>query len=189
MKKIIISSFVGVLAFVLIGCDSGTKDSIVNTNANMNRAMNTMANQNTIIVTNANANTRMDADDDWDADLTREEYDKDRAKYESRAEKAGSTIGSGANDLWLWTKTRSALATTDDLRDSTINVDVENAVVTLKGTVGSAAQKAAAVKVAKGIEGVTNVKDMLQVKPGDSMTNQAVTDDKDMKSNTNMNKK
>ena len=78
------------------------------------------------------------------------------------------------------------LATVDELRDSTINVDVENDVVTLKGTVGSKAEQEAAVKAAKSVDGVKNVKDMLKVDAKDSMTNQATSDsDKDGKAATN----
>src|SRR3712207_8288476 len=55
--------------------------------------------------------------------------------------------------LPIWVKTRSALMTTNDLRESTINVDVVNDVVTLKGSVANAAQKTKAEQVAKGIEG------------------------------------
>ena len=53
--------------------------------------------------------------------------------------------------------------TADDLRDSTINVDVVNDVVTLKGTVETAAQKTKAEQVTKGIEGVKSVKNELTV--------------------------
>ena len=81
------------------------------------------------------------------------------------------TIGSGANDSWLWFKTRAALLTTNDLRESTVNVDVVNDVVTLKGTVGTAAEKTKAEQVAKGIDGVKSVKNELKVAPNDSMTN------------------
>jgi hyperosmotically inducible periplasmic protein len=104
--------------------------------------------------------------------LTKEEYEKNKAKCEEN--KGSSTIGQGVNDSWLWFKTKAALAAADDLRDSTINVDVANDVVTLKGTVANAAQKASAEKVAKGIEGVKSVTNQLQVKPADSVTNQMV---------------
>ena len=79
------------------------------------------------------------------------------------AKEACDTIGEGLKDGWLWTKTKGSLAAVDDLRDSTINVDVEDGVITLRGTVASAAQKAAAVKAANGIEGKKSVKDMLKV--------------------------
>lgn len=107
-----------------------------------------------------------------DANVTREDYDRNREEYER--DKGSSTIGQGINDSWLWFKTRAALATTDDLRDSTINVDVANDVITLKGTVANQAQKTKAEQVAKGIEGQKGVKNELLVRPADSVTNQMV---------------
>ena len=118
--------------------------------------------------------------------MTKEEYEKNKAVCEK--DKGTSTIGSGINDSWLWFKTRAALAAADDLRDSTINVDVVNDVVTLKGTVANAAQKASAEKVAKGIEGVKSVTNQLQVKPNDSVTNQMVNGSSKTGTNTNTKK-
>ncbi len=57
------------------------------------------------------------------------------------------------------------MATTAEIRDSTINVDVENAVVTIRETVPSRKQKEIALKVAKGTDGVAAVKDMLKIMP------------------------
>src|SRR5437660_12375948 len=94
--------------------------------ANVNRPV---ANANT----NLNENRRIMP--------TREEYEKNKEKYEREAKQAGRKIGTGLNDGWLWVKTRYDLAAADDLRDSTINVDVDNAVVTLTGTVPTAAQR------------------------------------------------
>jgi len=101
--------------------------------------------------------------------VTREEYNKNKTEYEK--DKGSSTIGTGINDSWLWFKTRAALLTTSDLRDSTINVDVVDEVITLKGSVASAAQKATAEKVANGIEGKKKVVNQLTVAPNDSVTN------------------
>lgn len=84
-------------------------------------------------------------------------------KTRREIEQTGSKIGEGANDAWLWVKTRAALATKDDLRESTINVDVENDIVTLKGTVTAAAQKIIAEQTVKEIEGVKAIKNMLKV--------------------------
>jgi hyperosmotically inducible periplasmic protein len=75
------------------------------------------------------------------------------------------------NDGWLWVKTRFDLAAADDLRDSTINVDVDNAVVTLTGTVASAAQKTRADQVTKSVEGVKSVKNQLRVAPANANAN------------------
>ena len=155
---LILGFFMVVLA--MNGCDTATN---TNTATNMNRN----ANSNTAILVNAtatpaNSNTA-------NANVTREEYDRNRANYEK--DKGSSTIGQGANDSWLWFKTRTALLTTADLRDSTINVDAVNDVITLKGTVATAAQKTKAEQVAKDIDGVKSVKNELKVAPNDSVTN------------------
>ncbi len=102
-------------------------------------------------------------------ELTRENYDKDKNKYEEQSKAYGDKIGQGADDSWLWVKTRAALASANDLRDSTINVDVENSVVTLKGTVASKAQKEKAIEIAKKIDGVKQVKDLLKIQPNNSL--------------------
>ena len=128
-----------------------------NGNANANRAANTNANANA----NANANITPTPR----AGLTREEYERDRDRYRREAKEQGRTIGSGLNDGWLWVKTRFDLAAADDLRDSTINVDVDNDVVTLTGTVATAPQRARAEAVAKAVEGVKSVKNQLKVAP------------------------
>jgi len=141
------------LAMAFVGCGD-TANNNANTNANL------VANANTAMApananTNANTNTRKSP--------TREEYERDKARLLKEAKDAGRTVGSGLNDGWLWVKTRYELAAADDLRDSTINVDVNNDVVTLTGTVATPAQKARAVAVAKAVEGVKSVKDMLKV--------------------------
>lgn len=137
-------------------------------NVNVNKV-----NSNTAVVVNNNTNTVVanTTTTTWNSNITKEEYEKNKEDYANRAKKEGATIGSGAEDAWLWTKTRAALATTNDLRESTVNVDVDNSVVTLKGTVANAEQKTKAESVAKGIDGVKSVKNELKVAPADSMTN------------------
>lgn len=153
----------------MVGC-GGASTNMNNSRANVNLGAN---NANTgAIVVNSNTNTNTNR---WNSNITRDEYEKNKADYEK--EKGSSTIGQGANDMWLWVKTRASLLSTNDLRESTINVDVVNDVVTLKGTVATAAQKAKAEEVAKGIDGVKSVKNELKVAPNDSATN--------MSSNTN----
>lgn len=151
------------------------------TGTNNNKGNTTVAN-NTAVVTNNNAtvvssgNNTTTVSDKGNTSIwsnangvTRADYDKDRAKYE--AEKGVSSVGQGANDSWIWFKTRSALLGTNDLRESTINVDVNNDMITLKGTVATAEQKAKAETVAKSIEGQKGVKNELKVAAGDSITN------------------
>jgi hyperosmotically inducible protein len=147
---------------LLLGCE-GTSNYNSTANANLaNANANANTNANTNANANANANTRRRT---VNANITREEYEKDKGSFAEEAKELGRTIGTGAEDGWLWTKTRAVLATADDLRDSTINVDVDNGVVTLSGSVANAAQKTKAGQVAKGVEGVKNVKNNLTVAP------------------------
>ncbi len=167
MKLRLITLAVATVA--VVGMIAACGDTSTNTNNSRANVTNLGANNaNTgAIVVNANANT---AANRWsNANISRADYDKNRADYER--DKGSSTIGSGANDSWLWFKTRASLLTTNDLRESTINVDVVNDVVTLKGTVETAAQKTKAEQVAKDIDGVKSVKNELKVAPADSMTN------------------
>ncbi|HYO62593.1 MAG TPA: BON domain-containing protein [Pyrinomonadaceae bacterium] len=141
--------------------NTNNSNTAVVTNTN-NRNTNTNANTNTNTNTNTNANVS------YNANLSREEYERDKARYSGEASRAGDKIGTEATDGWLWVKTKAALAAADDLRDSTINVDVENGVITLRGDVASQAQVKAADAAAKGIEGKKSVKNMLKVAAGGS---------------------
>jgi hyperosmotically inducible protein len=177
------------MAFV--GCDTmketnSNKAVVVNNNAGANAA--NMANSNVMMNSNTmtmNSNTMSSSNSTLNANITRADYDRDKDRYAAEAKGMGRTIGTGANDGWLWTKTRAALATTNDLRDSTINVDVDNGVITLSGTVGTKEQQQAAVRVANEIEGKTSVKNNLKVSAGDSTTNQMTGGNSNMKANAN----
>ncbi len=152
-------AFIGCLTLIVlaIGCETAT-----NTNSNTNVAVsnaNTTANVNA----NANANRNTNANRQTNANISREEYEKGKESFAEEAKRLGRTIGTGANDGWLWTKTRAVLATAEDLRDSTINVDVDNAEVMLSGTVATQAQKTKAAQIAKGVEGVKSVNNKLTV--------------------------
>ena len=141
------------VALLLAGCNN-----TANENANVNGNANTNANAPVVASNtnaNANANRRIVP--------TREEYEKNKEKYQKEAKDTGRKIGTGISDGWLWFKTRYDLAAADDLRDSTINVDVENAVVTLTGTVPTPAQKAKAEQIAKSVEGVKGVKNQIKI--------------------------
>lgn len=175
MKKLLTVSAIAAISVAVTACGS-----TANSNAN---ARNANASTNVNRVTPSPAPTI----DRSNSNVSRSDYDKNRAEYEK--DRGSSTIGQGLNDSWIWFKTRAALAAADDLRDSTINVDVVNDMITLKGTVGTAAQKASAEKVAKTIEGQKGVKNELQVKPKDSMTNQMVNGNTQPAKNTNANKK
>lgn len=77
-------------------------------------------------------------------------------------------------DPWVTLKTKLALMTTDNVDAWDLNVDTKDGAVTLHGKVQSDAAKARAEQVAKGVEGVKAVKNLLQVVPED--TRDAVED-------------
>jgi BON domain-containing protein len=158
MYKCRLAHIIGIatLAMSFAGCAQTTNEN-ANRNVNTNLApVNTnrpAANANV----NANTTTRRTP--------TREEYEKNKERYLEQAKEAGRKIGTGLNDGWLWVKTRYDLAAAEDLRDSTINVDVDNGVVTLTGTVATAVQKVKAESVVKSVEGVKSVRNLLKVSP------------------------
>jgi hyperosmotically inducible periplasmic protein len=165
MKTKLVIMTLSLSALALAGCESTTPNSnTAATRPNSNQAVVVNSNTNVVVANTSNTNR-------WrNANVNRADYDKDRAEYE-KDKRSGETIGSGVNDSWLWTKTRLALMTTNDLRESTIDVDVVNEVVTLKGTVATKEQSAKAAQVAKDIDGVKSVNNQLKVAPNDSMTN------------------
>lgn len=181
MKTKFIIMTVGLSALALAGCESAPPNSNVSLkNVNSNTAVVVNSNANVPVVT---TNTNR-----WNnANVNRADYDKNRTDYE-KDKRSGETIGSGVNDSWLWTKTRLALMTTSDLRESTIDVDVVNDVVTLKGTVATKEQSAKAAQVAKEIDGVKSVTNQLKVAPNDSITNTGGSSSSNTKSNANMKK-
>jgi len=145
---------------LLPGCDNtANQNATVNRNANLNA--NATATATATPVANTNSNRAP----------TRAEYEANKERYNREAKESGRKVGTGANDTWLWIKTRFDLAAADDLRDSTINVDVDNDIVTLSGTVASAAQKTRAEAVAKAVEGVKSVRNQLKVQSGNANAN------------------
>jgi hypothetical protein len=147
-------------AMTLLGlsaaCDNSTNS---NDNANtVNRNANAAkANEGTPTPTpTANSNNS-------NSNPSKSDVQKDADKYKQQAKDMGRKIGDGAEDAWLWVKTRSTLAAADDLRDSTINVDVDNNAVTLSGSVSNASQKTKAEQLTKEVDGVKSVKNELRV--------------------------
>lgn len=85
-------------------------------------------------------------------------------KAGQRLEEATNQAAAGGQDAWITTKVKSAL-TAEGLDVLHVHVDTHDKVVTLSGAVDSAARRAKAVGVAKGVAGVVDVKDHLFVEP------------------------
>ncbi|HEX8457711.1 MAG TPA: BON domain-containing protein [Pyrinomonadaceae bacterium] len=150
------------LAALAAGCSATDNSNMAAHNGNTAAVVNNNANNANTAAANANANAANRGN--YNANITEADYDRDKDRYGREAKEKGESIGSGLKDGYLWVKTKGTLAGVDDLRDSSINVDVDNGVITLRGDVASAQQKAAAVKAANGIDGKKSVVDKLQIK-------------------------
>lgn len=78
---------------------------------------------------------------------------------------AAVDVGANVTDAWITTKVKTDFVNEDLLKGSEINADTNNHIVTLKGTVTSAAGRARAVEIAKTTKGVSRVIDLLTIAP------------------------
>lgn len=106
------------------------------------------------------------------AEKTKDATEKTGEHSKNAAEKAGektkdavATTGEVINDTWITSKISTDFVNEDTLKGSDINVDTKDHVVTLKGTVASAAGKARAEEIAKTTKGVKSVHNTLTIGP------------------------
>lgn len=95
--------------------------------------------------------------------------DKAQAGAESAGQKVDSSmnkVGDFVDDSAITAKVKAALVDHENIKSTDISVKTDQKVVTLSGFVESQAQAEEAVKVAKGVEGVTSVSDKLHVRDG-----------------------
>ena len=95
----------------------------------------------------------------------------DTTKARQTGAKIGEKVATGANEaqhalaeMSLQAKIKSKMALDELVKASAINIDSANGVVTLKGTVGSQAERARAVQLARETAGVKSVDDRLVVR-------------------------
>lgn len=99
--------------------------------------------------------------------VERENFDEDMAREaRERAATATDSIGDSLDDAWIHTKVRSRLLTEGEFPGGSLNVDVKDNVVTLRGTVATQAEKTKAGEIAKSTGNVKSVRNQLVVKPG-----------------------
>ena len=97
-------------------------------------------------------------------ELSRADYTEDYAKEaRMKAKEYGEQIGDTLDDAWIHTKIVAKLIGNSVTPERKINVDVVNNVVTLRGTVETAEQKAEAGRVAKDTDGVKSVRNQIKV--------------------------
>jgi osmotically-inducible protein OsmY len=85
-------------------------------------------------------------------------------KTERATDNAGEKTRVAASDTTITTKVKAGLVAEPDLNSLGIHVETEKGVVMLSGFVDSKAEADKAVKVARGVDGVTSVKSAIKVK-------------------------
>ena len=76
---------------------------------------------------------------------------------------SSSASAKEVNDNWITMKTKMSLLTATGLDGTQVNVDTIRGRITLHGRIESAAQEQRAIEIARGIEGVTDVRSLLQI--------------------------
>jgi hyperosmotically inducible protein len=97
--------------------------------------------------------------------------DKAQSGVESAGQKVDSSmnkVGNFMDDSTITAKVKAALVDHESIKSTDISVKTDQKVVTLSGFVESQTQAEEAVKVAKGVEGVTSVSDKLHVRDSKS---------------------
>src|SRR5690606_10625385 len=97
-------------------------------------------------------------------DRTKEMASNAARKTENATERAGERTARAASDGTITAKVKAGLVSDPALKGMEINVDTEGGVVMLSGFVESKAEVDKAMQVAKGVEGVSNVKSAIKVK-------------------------
>jgi len=69
------------------------------------------------------------------------------------------------SDAWITTKVKAALITAEGVASTRVHVDTVDGLVTLHGAVGTASEKANAEAAARGVSGMREVRNLLQVVP------------------------
>ena len=97
-------------------------------------------------------------------DVDRKSYNEDMAREaRERAAKSSESIGSSLDDAWIHTKIRSQLFGEGEFPGGSLNVDVNNNVVTLRGTVATKADGTKAEQIATDTDGVKSVRNQLVI--------------------------
>jgi osmotically-inducible protein OsmY len=98
------------------------------------------------------------------AQKTDQKTDNALDKAGDKTKDAAATTKLAASDTAITTKVKAGLVKEPDLESLGIHVETEKGVVMLSGFVNSKAEADKAVKVAKGVDGVTTVKSAIKVK-------------------------
>lgn len=98
------------------------------------------------------------------ASTAAERAERAAERTERAAERTGSRIATNLSDAAITAKVKTGLAVAEDTSALQVNVETEKGVVMLSGFVDSKAEAERAERVARGIEGVTEVRSAIKVK-------------------------
>ncbi|QRY34596.1 BON domain-containing protein [Variovorax sp. PDNC026] len=99
-----------------------------------------------------------------DASGTTAEVKQGMSNVTEAAKEAGAAVSAKVDDAAITASVSAGLAKDPDLSAIKINVDTKAGAVSLKGPAPTAAAKARAEEIAKGVQGVTSVDNQLEVK-------------------------
>jgi len=99
------------------------------------------------------------------AEIERKDYTDEMAREaREKAKGSGESVGESVDDAWIHTKIRTKFLGEGQLPGGGVNVDVKNNVVTLRGHVKTAEDRAKLEDIAKRTEGVKSVRNLLTIK-------------------------
>ena len=76
----------------------------------------------------------------------------------------GQKTGEYVDDSWITTKVKSEMIADTEVKANNINVETSKGVVTLTGTAATSQESDKAAQIARGIKGVTSVKNEMRIK-------------------------
>jgi hypothetical protein len=141
-------------AIVLSGCAKQTESQAAKTD-NVNKAP-TAANNNNISANPPNA-----AMPPVNNIPTATTAGKDNRKPSPAAKQPSPQIGSGGDDMSLFTQARGALSSDAELLNAVI-IEIKDGNATISGKVSSEAQKAKAAQLVQSVKGIKSVKNNLR---------------------------
>jgi len=142
-------------AIVLSGCAKQTESQTAKTD-NINKAP-TAVNNNNISANPPNVPTPL-----GNNISTTTTTGKDNRKPSPAVKEPPPQIGSGGDDMSLFTQARGALSSDKELLNAVI-IEIKEGNVTLNGKVSSETQKAKAAQLVQSVKGIKSVKNNLHV--------------------------
>ncbi len=149
------------ISIVLAGCSNNAQPEVAKSDANQATTVSNNTNQspgvlnnNIAAVNTPNASTPITVNTPGAT--------VDNKKSSPPVKAPIPQIGSGGDDMFLFTQVRGALSSDKELSNAVI-VEIKEGTATLTGRVSSETQKAKATQLVQGVQGIKSVKNNLRV--------------------------